>query len=73
MTFKHERADGDHKSTEPTVPVVLHYVRRDATHLTLDGKVGGDTLVMQIEHFDPDKTLLMSRGFHWINEDPFNR
>ena len=73
MTFKHERADGDHKSTEPTGPLVLHYVRHDATHLTLEGKVGGDTLVMQIERFDPDKTLLLSRGFHWINEDPFNR
>lgn len=73
LIFKHERADGDRKSTEPTVPVVLHYVRHDATHLTLDGKVGGDTLTMQIEHFDPDKTLLMSRGFHWINENPFNR
>ena len=73
MSFTRERSDGDHKATEPTGPLVLHYVRGDATHLTLDGKLGGDALVIQLERFDPDATLLMSRGFHWINENPFNR
>lgn len=73
MTFQRERSDGDRKALEPTGPVVLHYVRGDAAHLTLEGKVGDDSLVMQVERFDPDKTLLMSRGFRWISEEPFNR
>jgi uncharacterized membrane protein YphA (DoxX/SURF4 family) len=73
MTFTHEAADGDHKASEPLMPLVLHYVRSDATHLRLDGKIGTDALVIETEYFDPDKTLLMSRGFHWINETSFNR
>ena len=26
-----------------------------------------------ILHPDPDATLLITRGFHWISEEPFNR
>jgi uncharacterized membrane protein YphA (DoxX/SURF4 family) len=73
MTFQHERSDGDRKAAEPAQPPTLHYVRGDATHLTLDGKFGDDAIVVEMVHFDPDKTLLMSRGFHWINETSFNR
>jgi uncharacterized membrane protein YphA (DoxX/SURF4 family) len=54
-------------------PMVLHYVRRDADHLALDGTIDGATLAVELERFDPRTTQLMSRGFHWINEEPFNR
>ena len=73
MTFSHEDSDGDRKSAEPTGPAVMHYVRGDANHLTLEGKLGSDALVIQLERFEPSKSLLMGRGFHWINENPFNR
>ena len=73
MTFKVDRSDGDRKLAAPADALVLHYARGDARHLTLDGKLGGDAVVIQLEYFDPDKTLLKSRGFHWINENPFNR
>jgi len=42
-------------------------------HLELEGKVGADDLRVRLERFDPTKMLLMSRGFRWINEEPFNR
>jgi hypothetical protein len=63
MTLAIETEVGGDQQTAPGEPVKLHYVRGDATHLTLDGKIGND----------PDKTLLMSRGFHWISEESYNR
>lgn len=61
------------KSKPSTGPITFRYVRKDPEHLTLEGKVGQETLSMQIERFDAGKMLLVSRGFHWINETPFNR
>jgi hypothetical protein len=33
----------------------------------------GHKLRMQLRLFDRDSFLLVSRGFHWIQEYPFNR
>jgi hypothetical protein len=51
---------------------VLHYALGADGALALDGTIDG-VLAIRLEHFDESKTLLMSRGFHWINEVPFNR
>ena len=40
----------------------------DADHLTLDGP-----FVLTLRRVDPSKIILTSRGFHWIQEYPFNR
>jgi hypothetical protein len=32
-----------------------------------------DDLTVQLTRVDPRKMLLVGRGFHWINEVPFNR
>jgi len=61
------------KTKPPTGPVTLHYTRTDPDHLTLAGKVGAAALSVRIERFDARNMLLVSRGFHWINETPFNR
>jgi len=45
----------------------------DADHLVLEGKLGSDELKVRLKSIDPQKFLLLSRGFHWINEVPFNR
>jgi hypothetical protein len=60
-------------ATQPTPTIVLRYERVDANHLKLDGKVGAETLAMQLERVTPGTNLLMTRGFHWINETPFSR
>jgi hypothetical protein len=54
-------------------PVTLRYVRTDPDHLTLAGNVGAAAVSVQVERLVVDKMLLVSRGFHWINEEPFSR
>jgi hypothetical protein len=39
----------------------------------LSGKFGADSLVMRLRRLDENKFLLMNRGYHWIQEQPFNR
>ncbi len=41
--------------------------------LRLEGKVAGKQMVLQGKRKEAKDFLLMSRGFHWINEFPFNR
>jgi hypothetical protein len=49
------------------------YTEPDAQHLTLRGTLNGEPVVASFHRLDESKLLLISRGFHWINEDPFNR
>jgi hypothetical protein len=53
--------------------VTFHYVRSDGDHLAFEGKVGAATLSVQTERLRADQTMLGSRGFHWISEEPFSR
>jgi uncharacterized membrane protein YphA (DoxX/SURF4 family) len=48
---------------------VFAYSRPDADHVLLES----DTLSLRLKRIDTSKFLLMSRGFHWIQEQPFNR
>jgi hypothetical protein len=41
--------------------------------LTLDGKSDGRATRARLRRIDESKFLLINRGFHWINEYPFNR
>lgn len=41
--------------------------------LTLTGKIKKDSIKMEFSQFDESKMLLNSRGFHWINEYPYNK
>jgi hypothetical protein len=49
------------------------YSRPDSEHVILQGTLIGDPLVVKLKRIDPSKFLLVNRGFHWINERPFNR
>jgi hypothetical protein len=49
------------------------YSQPDAQHLVLRGSLDGNPIVAGFHRFDASQFLLTSRGFHWINEDPFNR
>lgn len=42
-------------------------------NLSLSGVFEGDTLHIETSFFDPNDFILISRGFHWINEMPYNR
>jgi uncharacterized membrane protein YphA (DoxX/SURF4 family) len=41
--------------------------------LLLDGNMGGHKMHLQLQLVDRSKFMLVSRGFHWIQEYPFNR
>ncbi len=41
--------------------------------LTLDGRLDGCRIQAKLRHLEDPKFLLTTRGFHWINEYPFNR
>jgi hypothetical protein len=45
----------------------------DAEHLVLDGEFDGRAVRMETHLLDRQKLLLVNRGFHWIQELPFNR
>jgi hypothetical protein len=49
------------------------YSRPDPDHVLLEGSAGSDRLSVRLRRVDTSKFRLLSRGFHWINEYPFNR
>lgn len=54
-------------------PIVLTYKWLDADRLVLEGPFDGETVTVRLRRADASQYLLMNRGFHWINETPFNR
>jgi hypothetical protein len=42
-------------------------------HLVIDGALDGHALHVELAYRDPNAFTLRSRGFHWVQERPFNR
>jgi hypothetical protein len=51
----------------------FHFQRAAQDQLALDGSMDGHQVHIQLHLFDRTKFLLVSRGFHWIQEYPYNR
>jgi len=51
----------------------LHYTRAGESSLAMEGSVNGERVSIRLTRIDTSKFLLINRGFHWINERPFNR
>jgi hypothetical protein len=49
------------------------FQRPSPAQLTLDGSIDGHPVRMELRRQDQTKFLFASRGFHWIQEYPFNR
>lgn len=49
------------------------YGQPDAEHLELDGELTGHHIAAELRLVDTRNFLLVNRGFHWIQEYPFNR
>lgn len=49
------------------------FVRPAPDQLVLDGTMDGHKIQLQLKLQDRDKFTLVNRGFHWINEYPFQR
>ena len=59
--------------TDPKWKGSLVYHRRGKTVLELAGTLDGHPMRAELRRGDESQFLLTSRGFHWINEFPFNR
>jgi hypothetical protein len=62
----------DTTGKSPRKLVEWTYARLNQSALTLDGDLCGKAVHLELETL-PQKWLLMTRGFHWIQEHPFNR
>lgn len=51
----------------------MQYSQPDSTHLILEGRIATDTVRIGMKKYDIKRFLLISRGFQWINEYPYNR
>ena len=76
--FTMKADSGSHQLTltprfDSTLARTMTYTKPDADHLVLAGKVGGDSLVVRLRRYDEQRFTLINRGFHWIQELPFNR
>jgi hypothetical protein len=58
---------------DSTATLTFVYTRPAADRLVLTGHLGRDSIAATFKRVDETKYLLMSRGFHWIQEQPFNR
>jgi hypothetical protein len=70
--------DVEHRTivlTRPGAPASngqFSFQRADSDHLTVDGTMGGRRIRMDLERLDHTKMLLVTRGFNWVQEYPFN-
>lgn len=51
----------------------LAYTEPDKNHLLFTGLIHNDSVHISMRRFDLNNFRLISRGFHWVNEYPYNR
>ena len=61
------------KSDDAAWRATLSYSEPEPGRLVLLGTVDGRRVRITLRRFDESQYLLTSRGFHWINEVPYNR
>jgi len=61
------------KSGDKNWKASFNFDRPAPDQLILDGAMDGHTVHMQLKLFDRNKLTLVNRGFHWINDYPFQR
>jgi hypothetical protein len=59
--------------SDKSMAAKFSYKRSAPGTLSLDGTLRGHKAVLQLERLDEKKLLLESRGFHWVQDYPFNR
>jgi hypothetical protein len=61
------------KWVDPKFEARFAFTRIDANTFALDGTFEGKRTIAKVRKAPDREFLLMTRGFHWINESPFNR
>lgn len=59
-------------SSPPGSPVTLKYHQPEPDLFVIEGTLDGRAIQVRLRHVDPSQFLLLNRGFHWINELPYN-
>ena len=54
-------------------PMTMSFKQPEPGVLILEGRYDGGLVFARLRRQDDAPPLLISRGFHWINEFPFNR
>ena len=57
----------------PELKAAFAYSSSDSAHLTLTGHIDSDSIAVRLRRIDPVHIPLVSRGYNWIQELPFNR
>ncbi|HET9211723.1 MAG TPA: hypothetical protein VFR03_15050 [Thermoanaerobaculia bacterium] len=61
------------KRGDPASKSSFKYQRPAPDRLTLEGTLGGHKIRASLHQAEESKFLLITRGFHWVSEYPFNR
>jgi hypothetical protein len=61
------------KTDDKNWKATLSFARPAPDRLTLSGAMDGDQSVMDLRLVDREQFLVLNRGFHWVQERPFNR
>jgi hypothetical protein len=61
------------RSNDPKWKTQLSFDRPAAGRLILTGAIDGEAIRMELSLLDRNGFLLVTRGFHWVQEYPFNR
>ena len=61
------------KGADKNWKAAFAFTRPDADTLSLDGTMDGHHIQATLHRVDHTRFQLLSRGFHWISEAPFNR
>jgi hypothetical protein len=61
------------KDSDKSWKASFNFQRMAPDRLNLDGSMDSHRIHMQLQLVDRNKFLLVNRGFHWIQEYPFNR
>jgi len=64
---------GANTGAPSATPATFKFQQPDPERLVLDGSLDGHAIHMEARLYDRGKFLLLSRGFNWIQERPFNR
>lgn len=73
MTLSDDQQSLEVQSASSLVPSELEIAIIDDRHIRLSGDAGDQRISATLRRIDRDDFLLVNRGFHWINEFPFNR
>jgi hypothetical protein len=61
------------KRADPKSSASFHFERAGNDQLTMAGEMDGARVQLRLHLQERSKLMLVSRGFHWVSEQPFGR